>query len=266
MSDLPKSVVNRDGNIYLPLSWKEAYHLRSVLRQHATRHPDEYLACSVLRRMESDDSSQEQKGGQRGNVVQFPRRPCPDESRVIIALERGVIMAADFDYVDDNGLNGVSVRCDDGGSESYLVDSPTIAEYYELEVLEGASYEEKKCAVMAAAGWEFDEECEWLQTDENGDALPEYETDEVIDAWLNTLLSDVDIDRYINFGERISTEYTPGFIIWDRLPTHEAERLGFGEADLGGPASSVACVRISASAEELQQVLDLYGLPFVVSQ
>ena len=129
MSDFPKSVVNKDGNIYLPLSWKEAYHLRSVLRQHAKRHPDEYFARSILGRMESDDSSTEQSGRHEGNVVQFPRRPCPDGSRVIIALERGVIVAADFDYVDDNGLNGVTVRCEDGGSESYLVDSPTMAEY-----------------------------------------------------------------------------------------------------------------------------------------
>ena len=129
MSDFPKSVINKDGNISLPLSWKEAYHIRSVLRQHARRHPDAYLALSVLHRMESDDLSEKQKDGHRGNVVQFPRRPCPDESRVIIALERGVIVAADFDYVDDNGLNGVTVRCEDGGSESYLVDSPTMAEY-----------------------------------------------------------------------------------------------------------------------------------------
>ena len=72
MSDLPKSVINKDGNIYLPLSWKEAYHLRYVLRQHVRSHPDEYLARSVLRRMESDDSGEEQEGCQAGNVVRFP--------------------------------------------------------------------------------------------------------------------------------------------------------------------------------------------------
>jgi hypothetical protein len=72
MSDLPKSVINKDGNIYLPLSWKEAYHLRYVLRQHVRSHPDEYLARSVLRRMGSDDSSTEQDARPEGNVVQFP--------------------------------------------------------------------------------------------------------------------------------------------------------------------------------------------------
>ena len=33
---------------------------------------------------------------------------------------------------------------------------------------------------MKAAGWDYDEECEWLQVDGNGDAFPEYEADEVI--------------------------------------------------------------------------------------
>jgi hypothetical protein len=262
MSDLPKSVVNKDGNIYLPLSWKEAYHLRYLLRQHVRSHPDEHLARSVLRRMESGDPDQEQDGCHGGNVVQFPSRPRPDEPRVIIALNKGVIVAKHFDYVCDGGLTGVIVRCDDGGSEHYIVDSPTMAEYYGLELPEGASYEKKKRAVMVAAGWDFDEECEWLQTDGNGDALPEYETDEVIDAWLNALLIDVDIDRHAHFCERIATEYTPGFIIWDRLPPHEAERLGFGNADLGGPASYVPCVSTKASAEELNWVLERYGLPF----
>jgi hypothetical protein len=36
-----------------------------------------------------------------------------------------------------------------------------------------------------------------------------------IGGWL---LIDVDIDRHAHFCERIATEYTPGFIIWDRLP------------------------------------------------
>jgi hypothetical protein len=261
MSDLPKSVVNKDGNIYLPLSWKEAYHLRYVLRRHVKRFPDEHLARSVLRRMENEDPEQAEPS--TGNVVAFPRRPCAEESRVLLTLDRGVIVAADFSYVDDNGLNGVIVRCDDGGSESYLVDSPTMAEYYGLELPEGASYEQKKQAVMAAAGWDYEEECEWLQVDENGDALPEYETDEVIDAWLSSLISDVDIDRYLHFGERIATEYTPGFIIWDALTEEQRARLGLRESDLGGPASSVPCISTNASIDELSEALEQYGLPFV---
>jgi hypothetical protein len=260
MSDLPKSVINKDGNIYLPLSWKEAYHLRYILRQHVKRFPDEHLARSVLRRMENDHPKQVEPS--MGNVIVFPRRPCAEASRVLLALDRGVIVAADFDYVDDNGLNGVIVRCDDGGSESYLVDSPTMAEYYGLEWPEGASYEEKKQAVMAAAGWDYDEECEWLQVEENGDALPEYETDEVIDAWLDSLISDVDIDRYLHFGERISTEYTPGFIIWDALTEEHRARLGLRESDLGGPASSVPCISTDASIDELNEALEQHGLPF----
>jgi hypothetical protein len=138
-----------------------------------------------------------------------------------------------------------------------------MAEYYGLELPEGASYEQKKQAVMAAAGWDYDEECEWLQVDENGDALPEYETDEVIDTWLSSLISDVDIDRYLHFGERIATEYTPGFIIWDALTEEQRARLGLREADLGGPASSVPCISTNASIDELNEVLERHGLMFI---
>lgn len=72
----------------------------------------------------------------------------------------------------------------------------------------------------------------------------------------------MDIDRHAHFCDRIATEYTPGFVIWDRLPPHEAERLGFRKSDLGAPASYVPCVSTRASAEELNSVLEHYGLPF----
>ena len=263
MSDLPASVVNKDGNIYLPLSWKEAYHLRHVLRQYVRRHPDERLARCVLERMENEDPEQGEVPA--GNVVAFPRRPCPEESRVLITLDRGVIVAAEFDYVEYHGRTGVTVHCDDGSSESYIVNSPSMAEYFDVELPEDATYEQKKQATMKAAGWDYDEECEWLQVDGNGDAFPEYETDEVINEWLSTLVIDVDVERHAHFAERIATEYTPGFMIWEALPAHQAERMGFRNADLGGPASSVPCVSIRATEEELQQVLELYGLGFVVA-
>ena len=125
--------------------------------------------------------------------------------------------------------------------------------------------EQKKQAVMEATGWEYDEECEWLEVDVNGDALPGFETNDVICEWLADLLIYVDPDRHGHYTARIATEYTPGFEIWQALPEHQAERLGFRESDLGGPASSVPCVSIRASAEELQQVLETYGLPFIVS-
>jgi len=262
MSDLHRSVISKDGNIYLPLSWKEAYHLRYVLRQHVRRHPGQHLARSVLQRIENEDP--EPCEAAAGNVIDFPRRPCPEESRVLITLDRGVIVAADFDYVDSQWRTGVTVRCDDGSSKSYTVSSPSMAEYFGVELPEDATYEQKKQATMKAAGWEFDEECEWLKVDDNGDALPEYETEQVINEWLSTLVIDVDVERHAHFAERIATEYTPGFMIWEALPAHQAERLGFRNADFGGPASSVPCVAIRASAEELQQVVELYGLEFVV--
>ena len=264
MSDLPKSVFQKDGAIYLPLSWKEAYHLRHVLRQHLKRYPDAYLARSTLRRMDGEEPDQGEVPA--GKVVAFPRRPCPEESRVLIALDRGCIIAAEFDYICDDVLTGVTVRTEDEGFKCYSVESPTMAEYFGVKLPDGASYQQKKEAVMAAAGWEFDEECEWLKVDEIGDGLPEYETDEVIDDWLAMRAIDVDVERHAHFAERIATEYTPGFEIWKALPPHQAERLGFRESDLGGPASSVPCVSIRASAEELQQVLDTYGLPFLVAE
>jgi hypothetical protein len=147
-----------------------------------------------------------------------------------------------------------------------VVDSPRVAEYYSVALPKDASYEQKKQAVMRATGWGCDEECEWLEVDENGDVLPKCETDEVIDKWLSARLIDVDLDRHARFAERIATEYAPGFEIWRALPAHQAERLGFRESDLGGPASYVACVSIRASEEELQQVLETYGLPFVVEE
>jgi hypothetical protein len=264
MSDLPKSVFQKDGAIYLPLSWKEAYHLRHVLRQHLKRYPDACLARRTLKRMEGEDPDQGEATA--SNVIAFPRRPWPEKSRVLITLERGVIVAADFDWVEYHGRTGVRARCDDDSTESYIVDSPSMAEYYDVKLPEDATYEQKKQAVMAAAGWDYDEECEWLEVDENGDALPECETDQVINEWLSSLLIDVDIERHGQFAARIATEYTPGFEIWRALPAHQAERLGFCESDLGGPASSVPCVSIRASAEELQQVLELYGLPFSLEQ
>jgi len=110
---------------------------------------------------------------------------------------------------------------------------------------------------MKAAGWEYDEECEWLQVDKNGDTLPECETNDVICEWLSGLLIHVDPDRHGDYIERIATEYTPGFEIWKALPAHQVDRLGVRESDLGGPTSSVPCVSIRATVEELQQVLDL---------
>jgi len=76
----------------------------------------------------------------------------------------------------------------------------------------------------------------------------------------------VDFERDAPFAERMVTGNAPGFMIWDALPDHQAERLDFRNAGLGGPASSVPGARTIASAEELNKVLDLYALGFVVAE
>lgn len=48
--------------------------------------------------MESDDPSAEQPGLPRKDVILSPQGPSPDESRVLITLDRGVIVAADLDF------------------------------------------------------------------------------------------------------------------------------------------------------------------------
>ena len=72
-----------------------------------------------------------------------------------------------------------------------------------------------------------------------------------------------DMDFYIAYVSRVSTQYTPGFMIWDALPSHEREALQMRESDLGGPASSVPCVSTQASIQEMNMALMRHNLPFV---
>lgn len=180
----------------------------------------------------------------KSKVVPFRRKPA-DQDRVLLTLDQGVITAKYFCYVGDCG---VQVETEQGSAESYTVESddPTFADYYRIRVADDASYEEKKRAILAATGWESEEEYGWVETDDEGEIIPGTDTDESITAWLRCRLLDAaheyDRDLYFRYGADSSTQYTPGFILLESLPEDECRRLRLGEADLGGPASTLPCV------------------------
>ena len=200
------------------------------------------------------------------NVIPFPVPAKPPQPRVLLTLDRyGVISANHYSFIDDRG---VSVECEDGSSEFYTVEgNPTIADYYEICIADDATYEEKKQALLAATRWEFEDEFGWLELDEFGEVIPGTDTDESITKFLRRPLLDFGrepyIDMYYGFGSRTSTQYTPGFLIWDALNDEERKELQLRNSDLGGPASSVPCISTKASIDELNEALEHYALPFV---
>jgi hypothetical protein len=200
------------------------------------------------------------------NVIPFPVPATPPQPRVLLTLDnRRVISAKYYSFVNDCG---VSVGCEHESIEYYTVEgNPTIADYYEIHVADDATYEEKKQALLAATGWDFEDEFGWLEVDESGEVIPGTDTDESITNFLRRPLLDFGcepyIDMYYDFGSRTSTQYTPGFIIWDALNEEEREVLKLRNSDLGGPASSVPCISTLASIDELNEALERHGLPFV---
>ncbi len=71
------------------------------------------------------------------------------------------------------------------------------------------------------------------------------------------------MDLYLAHASRVSTQYTPGFVIWGALTPDEREALQMRVSDLGGSASSVPCVSTQASIQEMNMALMRHGLPFV---
>jgi hypothetical protein len=148
-------------------------------------------------------------------------------------------------------------------SSSLLAENanPAHREYHDIEVPDDAGYEKRKQAVTEATDWEYPEEFGWIEIDENGDAVPETETDERLTAWLNAKL----YGSYLleSWGSRTATQYAPGFGLLSSLSKEEITRLGMREVDRGGPASSVPCVYCDARLEELNRVIALNDLPFI---
>ena len=73
-------------------------------------------------------------------------------------------------------------------------------------------------------------------------------------------------NRFKSFGILGGTTiglYAPGFSLMAHLSDKEKKALRMGEADLGGPASSVPCVATGASIEQLNQIISKKGLPYL---
>jgi hypothetical protein len=191
-------------------------------------------------------------------------------NRVLLTLDGQVISAKHFSYVcDETGdCCGVCVVAENEDSAYYVVEgSPTVADYYGIDVVDDATYDEKKQAILAATGWTSEEAFDWREIDAQGNIVPGSDTDATITQWLQRPLREFGgepyMDFYFSYGSRTSTQYTPGFIILDSLPADEREALEIRESDLGDPASSVPCVSTRASIHELNWALKRHGLPFV---
>lgn len=184
--------------------------------------------------------------------------------KVLLTLENDrVIVAKRYSFVDDGVDAGTVAQCDDGSSAFFLVTAnPTNMEFYGIEVSNEASYAEKKKAVEAATGWSFDEEFEWLKTDDYGDVIPGTDTLGTITNWLN---GPIDLEHPLmeNWGDRTSTQYASGFSLMASLTDDEKRALDIREGNLGGPASSVPCVMTGASIEELNRNISEKGLSYV---
>jgi len=182
--------------------------------------------------------------------------------KVLLTLEDGRFIAAKrFCWVSNDEMNGIAAQRDDR-SDEFFVDksSPTNVDVYCIEISDKATYAQKKKAVEAATGWKFDEEFPWLETDKNGDAIPETATLERITNWLN---AEADLYHFESWGGRTASQYAPGFALMSFLTDDEKKALRIRETDLGGPASSVPCVATGASLSELNRIISQKGLPYV---
>lgn len=190
--------------------------------------------------------------------------------KTLLKLEDGVIIAKDFTYLDDaeTGLPAGICAKNDDGSESFFTRNRRLTwrEVFNISVPDDATYLEKRRAILSATGWD-EEECMWLETDDRGNVNPDTDTYETISNWLNS-----EVDPCKNeFEEAIYhqafdtkfTEHAPGFQILAELTDDEINQLQFYQSDLGGPASSVPCVKSGATLEELNAMLERKGMPFV---
>ena len=174
------------------------------------------------------------------------------EPKVLLTFEDGdIIVAKRFGHAG-KGLIGVTAACDDGSRRLFAVNAnPSNAELWRIEVGAAASYEEKREAI------------EWTmkELDERGDDVPDLSTLEQIDAWL---LAEAPMDEYqLQEWAEEANQYAPGFAIQEALTSEERKALGLRVQDLGGPASSVWCVSITASMDEMNKLLAAKKLPFI---
>jgi len=193
--------------------------------------------------------------------------------RVRLSLEEDAIVTKFYTELYDpesGNVAGITAQCDDGSEEFFVCDTPdpTFADIFGIVVSDEATYDEKKRVLMAATGWNHDEEFLWLETDENGCALPGTDNNETLTKWLKTKAScgtsDYEVDTLRHWiSENIPDKYFPGFRILSALSESECLTLGIRQRDMGGPASSMPYVAANASIADLNSALAAAELPFV---
>jgi hypothetical protein len=112
-----------------------------------------------------------------------------------------------------------------------------------------------------ATGLDDRDELPWLEYDNAGNSIHGQIEPDLLEAWLFKTVSD---DRLENWGSHTASQYAPGFEIINSLDATDSRSLGLHEVDLGGPASSVPCVAITASIDEFNQMIRARGLPYVM--
>jgi len=182
--------------------------------------------------------------------------------RLLLTREEGVIVAKRYWLVDSGDEISIAALCDDGSNEFFVEKAhPTYREYYGVEVPDDAGYEKRRQAVSEATGGKYED---WIETDENGDVVPETEKDERLTAWLNSKVDAYHLDYWDGRSGRVASQYAPGFRLMWSLSEKDISRLGMREGDLGGPASSVPCVVCEVSLEELNRMIEKNDLPFIL--
>jgi hypothetical protein len=121
---------------------------------------------------------------------------------------------------------------------------------------------------MEAAGWCFDDQFPWCELDESDRVLPESDTLERLISWLQLPVgsdgwTDWEWSLMEHWAVDEATIYAPGFQIHTSLSEPERSELSLSYSDLGGPASSVPCVRSAASLEMLNEKMIARSLPFM---
>lgn len=185
-----------------------------------------------------------------------------DGPKLMLTLDGNVISAKEFSWVSGE-LMGCAALLTDGSKHLFTeVAFPTEAQFYFLdELIHALPFEEKKKMVLEATGLDDRDELPWLKYDDTGNPIDEQIEPDLLKAWLVKTVSD---DRLEYWGSHTASQYAPGFEIINSLDATDSRSLGLHEVDLGGPASSVPCVAMTASIHEFNQIMQARGLPYVM--
>ncbi len=184
------------------------------------------------------------------------------DAPIELVLEDGILIAKEYTYVDSLGEAGVAVRCSDGSWSVHTIKAiPSERDYYGVQLPpRDLPFAEKRELVIEQAGLDPDY-LPWVEYDKAGDPLPETDTEERLEAWLD---SDVVGDRLETWGGGRTSEHGIALQILDVLSDAERRRLGMRQVDLGGPASSVPAVAMTGSRAQFNWIMRVHRLPFVL--